>query len=104
MNGVGKIVAIILGAVSIIATIFGLLWFIGTLAFAPIALAGELEKLKTIVEIQAETADKRAEATDRLTESVSDLVKKMSAREAVEADREKMRRRPARFPREGKEW
>lgn len=102
MNG-AKVGAIILGTLTFLATAGGLSWFIGTLAFAPKAVAGELQTLKAIVEMQAESAEKRSKSIDRLTDSVSELVKKMGAREAVEADREMRRRRPERYPRERNE-
>lgn len=104
MNSLGKLVVIIGIALTSLSMAGGLSWFIGTLAFAPKAVAGELETLKAIVrmqvEMQAERADEQSRSIDRLTDNVNKLIKKMGAREAVEADREKRLRRPARYPRE----
>lgn len=100
-----KTMQIVLGTLVALTTAGGLSWLIGILAFAPIAVAGDLKTLKAIVEMQvemqAERADEQSRSIDRLTGNVNELVKKMSAREAVEADREK-NARAYRDPREGR--
>lgn len=95
MNGSGRLVAIVGIIIISLSTAGGLSWFIGTLAFAPLAVAGELQTLKAIVEMQADSAEKRSKSIDRLTDSVNELTTQMkidrAKKEVLEEERKRSR-------------
>ncbi len=97
MNGTGKVLAIIAGGLGSLSMAGGLSYFIGTLAFAPIAVAGEVSRLEKMVE-------KLVDASVDTNEAVRQLATEMKLKRVEERvrkeEREEIRRRAFRNPRE----
>ena len=97
MNGAGKLVGIIAAILGSLSMAGGLSYFIGTLAFAPIAVAGDVTRLEKMVEKLVGSSVDTNEAIRQLATEMK--LKRVEERVRRE-ERERNIRRAFRNPRE----